>query len=379
MNYKFKKIKSIFATFIQFPIVSFAFLFLPASIAVIQANAFADFLYDYIKLFVNPLLNKVNDFPDPLASALGGSYGVVAMLPFLLLYALPTVLIFTALISFYRQSGLTGHLSYGLHKLLKYLGLSGQDLVRIIMGYGCNVPAVLSSRSCSGGSRCSCISAIGIGSICSYQLSSSLAIFTVTGLTILAPIYVFLVGISTLIYVRLIRPKSYKDLISKTEPPKPNEIRFPELKEIASETGNTIKEFLVMALPIFLVICIISGLSESLGILSILTQILSPVMSLFNLPPEAALSIVLGSIRKDGIAVGLLDSDFTSLKILIETPIQLLTVVYLAGVLLPCLVTIYTVIKEMHLRFALKLVIQQALFASVFALLIAWLGNMTTI
>ena len=110
-----------------------------------------------------------------------------------------------------------------------------------------------------------------------------------------------------------------------------------------------------MALPIFLVICIISGLSESLGILSILTQILSPVMSLFNLPPEAALSIVLGSIRKDGIAVGLLDSDFTSLKILIETPIQLLTVVYLAGVLLPCLVTIYTVIKEMHLRFAYKI------------------------
>ena len=379
MHNKYIKIKSIFATFIQFPILSFAFLFLPASIAVIQANAIADFLYDYLKLFVNPLLNKINNFPDPLASAFGGSYGVVAMLPFLLLYALPTVLIFTVLISFYRQSGLTGHLSYGLHKLLKYFGLSGQDLVRIIMGYGCNVPAVLSSRSCSSGSRCSCISAIGIGSICSYQLSSSLAIFTVTGLTILAPIYVFLVGISTLIYLRLIRPKSYQHLISKTDPPMPDEIRFPKLKEIASETGNTIKEFLVMALPIFLVICIISGLSESSGLLTILTQMLSPVMSLFNLPPEAALSIVLGSIRKDGIAVGLLDSEFTSLKILIETPIQLLTVVYLAGVLLPCLVTIYTVIKEMHLRFAIKLVIQQALFVSVFALLIAWLGSMAII
>ena len=379
MNYKFKKIKANFVALLQFPIVSFAFLFLPASIAVIQANAFADFLYVYVKLFVNPLLNKVNDFPEPLASALGGSYGVVAMLPFLLLYALPTVLIFTALISFYRQSGLTDHLSYGLHKPLKYFGLSGQDLVRIIMGYGCNVPAVLSSRSCSSGSRCSCISAIGIGSICSYQLSSSLAIFTVTGLTILAPIYVLLVGISTLIYLRLIRPKSYHNLVSKIEPPKPNEIRFPKLKEIASETESTIKEFLVMALPIFLVICIISSLSESLGTLTIVTQMLSPVMSLFNLPPEAALPIVLGSIRKDGIAVGLLDADLTSLKILIETPIQLLTVVYLAGVLLPCLVTVYTVIKEMHLRFAIKLVIQQALFVSIFALIIAWVGNMAII
>ena len=182
-----------------------------------------------------------------------------------------------------------------------------------------------------------------------------------------------------LIYLRLIRPKSYQNLISKIEPPKPNEIRFPKLKEIASETGSTIKEFLVMALPIFLVICIISSLLESLGTLTIVTQILSPVMSLFNLPPEAALSIVLGSIRKDGIAVGLLDADLSSLKILIETPIQLLTIVYLAGVLLPCLVTIYTVIKEMHLKFAIKLVIQQALFVSIFALLIAWVGNMAII
>lgn len=379
MNPTTTKIKANFLTLLEFPIISFVFLFLPASLAVLQANALADFLYRYVQLLVSPLLIKINTFPEPLSSVLGGNYGVVAMLPFLLLYALPTVLIFTALICFYKQSGLTSHFSYGLHKFLKYFGLSGQDLVRVIMGYGCNVPAVVASRSCSIGSRCSCVSAIGIGSICSYQMSSSLAIFAATGLTILVPLYVALVGVSTLIYLRLIRPSSHLNLISKIEPPKPKGFQLPKLKNIISETSKTLKEFLVVALPTFLVICIISGLSESLGILTGITQLLSPVMSLFNLPPEAALPIVLGSIRKDGIAVGLLDADLSSLKILIETPIQLLTVVYLAGVLLPCLVTVFTVIKEMRLRFAIKLVIKQALFVSFFALLIAWLGNMAII
>ena len=35
-------------------------------------------------------------------------------------------------------------------------------------------------------------------------------------------------------------------------------------------------------------------------------HLLAPVMTLFNLPPEAAFAVVLGSVRKDGLAIGLL-------------------------------------------------------------------------
>lgn len=376
MIHLFRKTTDGLISLLHFPIVSLVCLFLPACIAVTQANALADFLYDTIQLFLNQFLVQIETLPAPLAAVLGGNYGIVAMLPFLLLYALPTILIFAALIAFYKQSGLINHLSYGLHKFLKYFGLSGQDLVRVIMGYGCNVPAVLATRSCSSASSCSCVSAIAHGSICSYQLSSSLAIFAATGLTVLAPIYVALVGINTLIYLKLIRPKNYQDTLSKIESPKPKVLKAPNLKIIISETNNTLKEFIVMALPIFVGICIISGLLQYFGILASISQLLSPLMALFNLPPEAALSVVLGSVRKDGIAVGLLDADLNSLKILIETPVQLLTIVYLAGVLLPCIVTIFTVIKEMRFKFAFKMVTQQACFAIICSLVIAWTGAM---
>lgn len=41
-----------------------------------------------------------------LDAVLGGDYGVVSMFPFLMLYALPTILIFTGLIAVYKSTGL---------------------------------------------------------------------------------------------------------------------------------------------------------------------------------------------------------------------------------------------------------------------------------
>lgn len=53
---------------------------------------------------------------------------------------------------------------------------------------------------------------------------------------------------------------------------------------------------------------------------------------------------------------------------------QVLTAVYLAGVLLPCLVTALTMAKEIRATFALRIIGRQACFAVLFSLCIAWLG-----
>jgi Fe2+ transport system protein B len=105
---------------------------------------------------------------------------------------------------------------------------------------------------------------------------------------------------------------------------------------------------------------VIAGLLSWSGILFLIVQALKPVMACFNLPPEAAGAILLGSIRKDGIAVGLLDAEWASLKIPLETPVQVLTAVYMAGVLLPCVVTLLTVAREMRWPFALGISGRQA-------------------
>ena len=54
--------------------------------------------------------------------------------------------------------------------------------------------------------------------------------------------------------------------------------------------------------------------------------------------------------------------------------IQVLTAVYLAGVLLPCLVTAWTIARETSIKTAIALVSKQAAFAIGFAILLAWFG-----
>lgn len=359
---------------VGFAPLSLLLLFGPAWIAVTQANALADRLYDSVGEFIGPLLDWLNELPAPLAATLGGDYGVVAMFPFLLLYALPTILIFTGLIAIYKSTGLIDRLSYGLHPWLKPFGLGGRDLVRVVMGFGCNVPAVVATRSCASCSRGACVSAISFGSACSYQLPATLAVFAAAGMAWMGPIYMAVLAITTLAYLRLTTPRAFRKAQNKMLLPALGNLRAPDWKAVLRESLQSLRDFTVMALPIFAGICIVAGLLQWSGALAWLSQILAPVMAVFNLPPEAALAVVLGSVRKDGLAIALLDGNWDSLKMPLDSPIQILTAIYLAGVLLPCLVTVLTVAKEMRPSFALKMVGRQACFAVLFSLCIAWGG-----
>ncbi len=359
---------------VGFAPLSLLLLFGPAWIAVTQANALADHFYGVVDEALSPLIEWFNSLPAPIAASLAGDYGVVAMFPFLLLYALPTILIFTGLIAIYKSTGLIDRLSYGLHPWLRPFGLGGRDLVRVVMGFGCNVPAVVATRSCSSCSRGACVSAISFGSACSYQLPATLAVFAAAGFVWLGTAYLVVLAVTTLIYLRLTTPWAMRQAQNNMLQPALGHLRSPEWKAVLRESLQSLRDFAVMALPIFIGICIIAGLLQWSGALAWITHMLAPVMAVFNLPAEAALAVVLGSIRKDGLAIGLLNGDWDSLKVPMESSVQVLTAVYLAGVLLPCLVTVLTVAREMRLKFALKMVARQVLFVAFFSLCIAWGG-----
>ena len=78
----------------------------------------------------------------------------------------------------------------------------------------------------------------------------------------------------------------------------------------------------------------------------------------------------MASIRKDGL---LLFAEPGTLAVL--TPPQILTGVYLAGVLLPCLVTALTIAREQSVRFAAGLLVRQVIAAILFSLVLAWGGT----
>ncbi|WP_159903681.1 nucleoside recognition domain-containing protein [Salinirussus salinus] len=352
------------------PFVSIVLLLLPAAVAVHFANAVAAELSPRVSSLLEPAVQWANDLPGPLAAVLGGDYGLLSMGPFLFVWAGPTILIFAVFMAVYKKSGLVTRITASLHPYLRRVGLTGRDLVRVVMGFGCNVPAVTSTRGCSDCTRRTTVSAIGFGSACSYQFPATLAVFAAVEMPWLVLPYVGILTVTTLVYARLIAPERARTASLATE----NRafLQWPNWQSVWRETRTVVRSFFLKALPVFAGIVLVASLLDYFGVLDVMGEALGPVMGLFNLPGKTALVVVMGSIRKDGLL--LLQSDGLSATLSAMSPIQVLTAVYLAGVLLPCLVTAITVAKELSPRYAGRMLLRQAAAAIGFSLLIGWGG-----
>jgi ferrous iron transport protein B len=155
------------------PMVALGLLLLPAGVAVLAATLLASLAEPAVEAAATPAVLALGDLPYLLGVILVGDYGVVTMGPLLLVWALPTATVFALLQGAMQASGLLDRLTGAVHPLLRRVGLGGHDLVRVLMGFGCNVPAVVATRSCSTCTRDTTIHAIAFGSACSYQLGAT--------------------------------------------------------------------------------------------------------------------------------------------------------------------------------------------------------------
>jgi len=349
------------------PILAAALLLLPAVIAVGLANRFAELTDPMVQAAVKPLVAAARSWPAILGAVLTGRYGLVTMGPLLLVWALPTVVTYAVLLGVYKASGLLDRLTVAVHPLTRPLGLSGRDTVRILMGFGCNVPAVINTRACSSCSRGTCVSAIAFGSACSYQLGATLAVFAKTGTQYLVVPYLLYLVATTLIYARLISTPAGRSAQNTLQIGLDAFLEIPRPMAVFRECRVTILHFMKKAVPIFLAIIVIASLLDYFGVIEAAGRRVAPIMAVFNLPGEAVTPILMASIRKDGILL-FADSHLAARL----APGQLLAAVYLAGVLLPCLVTWLTIVRERSLRFGAVLAGRQALAAAAFSLLLSW-------
>jgi Fe2+ transport system protein B len=351
------------------PVLAVALLLVPALAAVLCANALASVMDPLVQGMIGRVARAVWWMPEPPKDLLTGRYGLITMGPLMLVWAVPTVILYALLLGSYKASGLLDRATSAVHPLVRPFGLNGRDLVRVIMGFGCNVPAVISTRACSSCARETCIAAIAFGAACSYQLGATLAVFSKAGKPLLVIPFLLYLTATTLIYVRLSSPVHARSRQNQLMIIDRVFLSLPTWSSVWNESRSMLVHFFRRAMPIFLAITIIASLLDTLGITTQLGFLLSPAMGIFRLPSETALPVVLASIRKDGILLFTQDHLLSTLS-----SWQLLTGVYLAGVLLPCLVTCLTIAREVSAVFAFRLVLRQALAGSTFALLLAWVG-----
>ena len=169
---------------------------------------------------------------------IGGVGGVIVFLP--------NILILYFCISFMEDSGYMARAAFIMDKVMHRIGLHGKSFIPLVMGFGCNVPAILSSRAIE--SRSSRIITILINPFMSCSARLPVYVLLVgTFFAASAPMVMmglYLVGILVaVITARLLR----RFLFKKDETPFVMELppyRMPTMKASLSHTWAKGKQYL---------------------------------------------------------------------------------------------------------------------------------------
>jgi ferrous iron transport protein B len=353
------------------PLLGAALLLGPAVGAVWLAVTVAGRVEPSVEAALAPVARAATALPFPLDQLVAGDYGLVTMGPLLLVWALPVVVVLALLLGVLRASGLLDRLTTAVHPLVRPFGLTGRDLVRVVAGYGCNVPAVVATRACSSCSRDATIAAISFGAACSYQLAATLAVLAAARRPGLVVPYLAVLAGGALLHART---------VGRSRGVQPAQLDLallqgraflvvPRWRDIRREAATTLSHVTGRALPIFLGIVLLASLLAAVGVLDAAGRALDPLLGVLRLPSEVALPVVVASVRKDGLLLLAEPGTVAALD-----AAQLLAALVLAGALLPCLVTALTVARERGLRFAGRLLARQAAVVVTLVAAISWAG-----
>ena len=338
------------------PLLAALSMVLMFALPVYAAYAFASWAQPLVDaLAITPLKEASQAWPQLAQVLLTGGYGVITLGWYSFLWAFPVVLLISVSVALTEETGLKDRITAALDPQLRYIGLSGRDLIPVLTGFGCNVVAVFQTRSCSKCTRTACVSLIGFGSACSYQIGASLSIFGTAGHA-----WMFFPYLTALFFVGALHTRLWHGALAQEQTQPLNERAFlqrPSLRAVAWRVKAALEQFLKQAMPIFILICAVAALLEHFGVIAWFTARVAPLLGLFHLPGEAAPGILFSILRKDGLLT--LNSGDGALITAMSAG-QIFVLVWLASTFTACLVTLWTVRRELGWRHAASLAGRQA-------------------
>jgi len=225
------------------------------------------------------------------------------------------------------------------------VGLHGYGIMPMILGLGCNVPGVLSTRIMeTKRERFLALTIMAIAVPCMAQTAMIMGLVGKKG----APGLFMVFGVLFLVWLilGLIMNKSMKgrapELFIEIPP-----YRIPYWKALLKKVWMRIVWFVREAVPWVLVGVFTINILYTLGVIAFMGKILSPVISgVFGLPPGAVAALIVGFLRKD-VAVGMLVPLQLTFKQLIISSV-VLTMYF------PCAATFAVMMRELGLKDMLK-------------------------
>jgi ferrous iron transport protein B len=305
------------------------------------------------------IVNEIFE-PHVILPAEAATYGMPPILRNLIVYslrgveagfaiAIPYIAVFYAILSVFEDSGYLTRAAFLLDNLTHKLGLHGRAVIPLVLGFGCNVPAIMAVHAL-GTRREKRIASLLISLIpCSARTVIILGLVgTFVGFWPAVSIYVLEIFIITCMGWILGKslPGQRSGFIMEMTP-----LRKPELKSTLRKTWMKSREFFYIAFPLLLFGSAFLGVADSLGLLSIFQNFVEPVsVGLLGLPAFAATALVFGILRKEMALQILAVLAGTANFAIVMTPVQIYQFAVITTIYIPCVATIAVLKHELGIK-----------------------------
>ena len=268
----------------------------------------------------------------------------------ILCLVIPYIMVFYIMLGLLEDSGYLPRVVVLLDRVLHRFGLHGGGFIPMMVGLGCNVPAVMATRSLSSKRERRILCSLIVMCVpCSAQLA---IIIGTTGA------YAGL-QYSALIACTLILMGSVIGLVlNKVLPMEPSnlamelpELTIPSIRNILFKMWSRTKDFFSIAVPILIVGSIIVEILLTYNLLDPIVEPMSWLtVTLLGLPAVTIIGFIIGVLRKE-MAYGMLLILAGTVPITeFMTPHQFVVFGIVMATYLPCLATVSVLGKELGIK-----------------------------
>ncbi|MGB9843754.1 MAG: ferrous iron transport protein B [Caldisericia bacterium] len=314
-------------------------------------NSFFDILKTYfLKFNINETLKKI--LWDGIGEGVIGGISV----------ALPYLIPFYILLSILEDSGYLSRMAFFTDSFMHFIGLHGKAFFPLMLGFGCNVPAVLGSRILETKKQKFLTATLATLIPCSARTIVILGLVGIfLGFKYVLIIYIIdfiIIFLSGKLLSKIIPGKSY-GLIMEMPP-----LRKPSMKIVLKQSWFRIKDFVYFAFPIIIFGSFLLQLLSLTNLLNIFVQFISPLfVNFLGLPPLTSIPLIFGILRKELTLIMLFSLFGTNSVLSFMAPKQIIIYSLITLFYFPCIATFAVLKREIGLLNAILITIFEIIFA----------------
>jgi ferrous iron transport protein B len=290
------------------------------------------------EILVGKLINGQIDYLQSFGLLSTGLYIPLAAV-------LPYIVAFYFALGILEDVGYLPRLAVLMDTLMHRLGLHGYAIIPTILGFGCNVPAIIATRILENRrERFIAATLISIAVPCAALQAMVVGLVGQQGIQYVALVYGSLFVSWIIIGLILNRTvKGFSPEIILEIPP----YRFPPWRIVGEKLWLRVSSFIKEALPIVLGAVLVINILYFLNVFNYIANVTAPVITgLLGLPKDTVAALAVGFLRKD-VAMGLLAPLGLTAK-------QLVISSTLLAMSFPCVATFAVLTRELGVRDMLK-------------------------